>query len=100
MKPMHAPMTNTTPAPTSTRLVIQRDAAERLLHLPHKAIGHILTDLLYWYCGAAPIRPLYPDILDELKADQLKSLNRWTACRENGERAKKRTRENTQEDER
>ena len=88
----------TNPAPTSTRLVIQRDAAERLLHLPHKAIGHILTDLLFWYCGAAPIRPLYPAMLDELKADQLKSLNRWTACRENGERAKRRAKDEARKD--
>ena len=86
------------PQQTATRLVIQRDAAEDLTHLPYDAIGDILTDLLFWYCGAEPIAPLYPAILDRLKADQERSLNRWTACRENGERAKKRTRQNTQED--
>ena len=84
-------MISTGQTPDATRLVIQRDAAERLAHLPHAAIGHILTDLLFWFMGANPERPRYPEMLFQLQGDQRRSLNRWNACRANGARAARRT---------
>lgn len=82
----------------ATRLVIQRDAAERLAYLPHKAIGAVLTDFLFWFLGVNPERPYYPETLLDLQDGQRKSLNRWRACRENGERAKRRAKDEARKD--